>query len=295
MILGESFALLAALAWATVGIVMAFLVRSLNSFAIVAARLLLGILFLSPALLVKGLEGGISLPPAGTLTLLVASGVVSLGIGDSLYVMSLPLIGVSRAHPISITLCPLFTFILAATLLGENITSATIAGSCLVIGGVLLVVLSGRALRQTSEAVEQGPRGLIMVMTAAALWAVGFALLKLGVTGVDPVVGGYIRLLAGGVFLIGILLWRRPRLNLRQLTGWQRRGLVWIGLMTALSPGFLVVTAVKYAGAAKVSVLTSTSPLFALPLAVLFLGERLTWRTVLGTVLAIAGTCLVVL
>ncbi|MEE9202945.1 MAG: DMT family transporter [Dehalococcoidia bacterium] len=292
--LGESFALLSALAWATVGVVMAFLVRGMDPFAIVAVRLLLGSLFLSPLLLVMALGGGLGPLPLGPLALLVASGVLSLGIGDSLYVSSLPHIGVSRAHPISITLFPLFTFILAATLLDEAITPSTLGGSFLIIAGIVIVVLSGRAARQGPGAVGGGRRGVVLVVVAAALWAVGFALLKLGVHDVDPVVAGYTRLLAGGLFLAGLLLWRRPRLGLRWRAGRQWAGLVWIGLMTAFSTGLLVVLAVKYAGAAKVSVLTSVSPLFALPLAVLFLGERLTWRTVAGTLLALAGTYLVV-
>lgn len=292
--LGEFFALLSALAWATVGVVMAFLVRGINPIAITAARLLLGALFLSPVVVVMALGGGLGPLPVGSLALLVASGVVSLGIGDSLYVTSLPYIGVSRAHPISIALFPLFTFVLAATLLGEAITLSTLAGSFLIVTGIVTVVLSGKAVRQATGVVGKGRRGVVLVVVAAALWAVGFAFLKLGMSGVNPVAAGYVRLMAGGLFLAGLLLWRRPRLGLRWRAGRQWAGLVWIGLMTGFSTGILVVLAVEYAGVAKVSVLTSTSPLFVLPLAFLFLGERLTWRTVVGTLLALAGTYMVV-
>ena len=47
-------------------------------------------------------------------------------------------------------------------------------------------------------------------------------------------------------------------------------------------------------GAATTAVLSSTGPLFALPMAALWLGERVTRRIVLGTVLSIAGIVLVV-
>jgi drug/metabolite transporter (DMT)-like permease len=56
----------------------------------------------------------------------------------------------------------------------------------------------------------------------------------------------------------------------------------------------LFVLAVQRAGAAKTAVLSSTAPLFALPLAALLLGERLTGRVILGTLLSIAGVWLVV-
>lgn len=294
--LGELLALLSALAWATVGVVMGFLVRGLDPFAITAARLLLGTLFQTPVLLAVAVAGGLGPLPLGGLALLAASGVVSLGIGDSLYVVSLPYIGVSRAHPISITLFPLFTFIVAATVLGETITRLTLAGSCLIIAGVIVVVASGGAVRQgPRDAAADMRRGVLLLVVAAALWAAGFALLKLGLAGMSSMAAGYTRLLAGGLFLAGLLWWRGRPLGVERRPGRQWAGLVWIGLMTAVSTGFLVVVAVKYAGAAKVSVLNATSPLFALPLAFLFLGERIGWRTVVGTALALAGTWLVVL
>ncbi|MDP6510810.1 MAG: DMT family transporter, partial [Dehalococcoidia bacterium] len=268
--IGEYLALLSALAWATVGVVMAFLVRSMDPFTIVAVRLMLGSLFLSPIVLTMIVGGGLGPLPAGAVALLVASGVVSLGIGDSLYVASLPHIGVSRAHPISITLFPLFTFTIAATWLGEVITPSTLAGSALIIVGVILVMLSGRAKLRYPGPTSRGSRGMLLVLVAAALWAAGFGFLKLAVFDVDPVTAGYVRLLSGGLFLMGLMFFRKRPLGIQHRPGRQWAGLVWIGLMTAFSTGLLVVMAVKYAGAAKVSVLTSTSPLFALPLAFLF-------------------------
>ncbi|MDP6783823.1 MAG: EamA family transporter, partial [Dehalococcoidia bacterium] len=63
--IGEYLALLSALAWATVGVVMAFLVRSMDPFTIVAVRLMLGSLFLSPIVLTMIVGGGLGPLPAG--------------------------------------------------------------------------------------------------------------------------------------------------------------------------------------------------------------------------------------
>jgi uncharacterized membrane protein len=51
----------------------------------------------------------------------------------------------------------------------------------------------------------------------------------------------------------------------------------------------LFVASLKYAGVAVGSVLSSTAPVFALPLGVLFLGERIAVFTVVGVLLALAG------
>jgi drug/metabolite transporter (DMT)-like permease len=51
----------------------------------------------------------------------------------------------------------------------------------------------------------------------------------------------------------------------------------------------LFVASLKYAGVAIGSVLSATAPLFALPLGVIFLGERVSVWTVLGALVAVAG------
>lgn len=54
----------------------------------------------------------------------------------------------------------------------------------------------------------------------------------------------------------------------------------------------LFIYAVQEAGAGKTAVLSSISPLFALPLSVLFLGEKITRWLLLGTALAVVGIIL---
>jgi drug/metabolite transporter (DMT)-like permease len=61
-----------------------------------------------------------------------------------------------------------------------------------------------------------------------------------------------------------------------------------LSLITAAS-SVLFVASLKYAGVTIGAVLSSTAPLFALPLGVLFLGERASAWTVLGALVAVAG------
>jgi drug/metabolite transporter (DMT)-like permease len=51
----------------------------------------------------------------------------------------------------------------------------------------------------------------------------------------------------------------------------------------------MFVAGVKHAGVAVASVLSSTAPMFAIALAVVFLGERLTARALLGAAVTVAG------
>jgi drug/metabolite transporter (DMT)-like permease len=61
-----------------------------------------------------------------------------------------------------------------------------------------------------------------------------------------------------------------------------------LSLITAAS-SVLFVASLKYAGVAVGAVLSSTAPLFALPLGVIFLGERVSGWTIAGAVVAVGG------
>jgi drug/metabolite transporter (DMT)-like permease len=57
----------------------------------------------------------------------------------------------------------------------------------------------------------------------------------------------------------------------------------------------LYVIGIQQAGAARAALLSSTSPLFALPLAAVVLHERLTARVIAGAIVSVAGIFLVTL
>jgi len=64
-----------------------------------------------------------------------------------------------------------------------------------------------------------------------------------------------------------------------------------LGVITSVS-SVMFVAGVKHAGVAVASVLSSTAPMFAIPLAVVFLNERITLRASAGIVLTLAGIIL---
>ncbi len=67
-----------------------------------------------------------------------------------------------------------------------------------------------------------------------------------------------------------------------------------VGVAGTAFGSLLYIYAVTTAGAARTVILNSTSPLMALPLSMLLLGERPTQRIGLGTALCLAGTLIVV-
>lgn len=69
------------------------------------------------------------------------------------------------------------------------------------------------------------------------------------------------------------------------------RGMALTGLTTIAATG-LFLQSVALAGAGRAAVLNATSPLFAVPFSVLFLGERGSWRLVAGTLCSVTGVVL---
>jgi drug/metabolite transporter (DMT)-like permease len=95
---------------------------------------------------------------------------------------------------------------------------------------------------------------------------------------------------------------RRPRAALGHSTPWAwsarvpvtRHGpdVLWrllaLSGLTAIG-SILFVAGVRHAGVAVATVLSSTSPMFAIPLGLLFLGERVSSGAIVGTLLTVAG------
>jgi len=63
------------------------------------------------------------------------------------------------------------------------------------------------------------------------------------------------------------------------------------GLTTVAATAFFLQS-VTLAGAGRAAVLTATSPLFAVPFSVLFLGEPAGWRLAAGTLCSVIGVVL---
>jgi drug/metabolite transporter (DMT)-like permease len=67
-----------------------------------------------------------------------------------------------------------------------------------------------------------------------------------------------------------------------------------LSVLTAAS-AVLFVAGLKYADVGVATVLSSTSPLFALPIGLVVRGERVTWRATVGAALGVTGIALLTL
>lgn len=246
---------------------------------------------MAAVVLLTGRAGALATLPASVAAAIVVSGVLGQAVGDAAYVRSAKLIGASRALPLSSS-APLLTMLLAALFLGEAVNAANVLGTVLVIGGVVLLAIPYGPILSAQVFANADRGGLLAALSAAFCYAISTVVLKSGLEGVDVIVANFLRMSTAALMLTGLEL---QQSGARVPTGLSRRALgvmTLTGLLSAFSSS-MYVTSVQFAGAAKASILTSTSPLFGLPLALVFLRERVNRRIVAGTIASVVGIWLV--
>ncbi len=232
--------------------------------------------------------------PFYSVLYLAASMIIGLVIGDVAYLTSQERIGVSYAFPIAATF-PIFTYIIAIFVVNEVILWTRFVGIMLAVIGVILVSRAQASTTNDDEKTSNFDRvGIFLALFTALCWSVGSVLLQMGVAEVDPVDANFVRMIFGAGIIAPLFL------------GSVRRGMpkptrkatkiVLVAAFFGMAWGSLLYTyAVKMIGASIASVLGSISPLFALPISMFFLKEKVTFKSILGILLTVSGVILVVL
>ena len=307
----------AAVSWAFSSAALTSVSVRVPALVVAALMALFASLVLIAALVVTGQYDDLTAASATTLLALVGSGIIGFVIGEPLYVRTLSILGMQRTYPVAMGLFILFATTGGIVLLGERFTPGLVVGGVLIVGGAYLIAAfrrgqslhaghaapSGPGAGETRTAVapaavQARPRHLRaygMLVLVPVMWTT--ATLVLARTGdeVGPIPAAALRVPAGAMLLTAFLLLARPR-DLKAALRSRRDVLTIAGAgVTGISiASLLFVYALFEAGAARTSVLTASSPLFAMPLAVAFLGERVTRYVLLGTTLSVAGIIIVV-
>jgi drug/metabolite transporter (DMT)-like permease len=291
MALGILFGLASAFIWSTTSLLIKEQADRISPLSFNAFRMFVGSLFTFALLPFFGGMTALAQVSSSAVIMLSISSIIGIAIGDMLYFWSLDKIGASRALPLSATY-PLFTWLLAVPLLGEQVTPAALFGTALVLIGVYLLSPVG------DSGLNSDPRAqrlaVFAALAGAACWSIATTLLKSGVQeSPDVIVVNVIRLpVAALTSAIVAQLYGGKR----TWSGFSRKSLTRLTVLAMYSTGFgmiLWTLTVDFAGAARAALLNSTSPLIGMPLSVVFLHERVTPKVVVGTLLAMWGVWMI--
>lgn len=235
--------------------------------------------------------------PLYAVVLAGGSGLIGLGLGDTLYMVSLRLIGVARAVPISCTY-PLFNLLLASFLQGEEVTLYVILGTVSIVFGIWF--LSREEEKSTNELQKKTlVRGAASALAAAILWAVSITMINMAVTLPETnsldhaVVINTIRVSAVAVLLLASAPITDREFSFMRI---RRRTLVAIisGGIIALALGWFFLTfSFIHTPESQAVPISSTTPLFATLAGIIFLHENVAAKDVVGSIIIVVGIFLI--
>jgi len=286
---GELLALMSALTSALSAVAMRPALRNISAVSANALRAIVASLFMLPIALVWGDLQSIYTFPA-QFALLVVSVLAGFGLGETLYLKSMKLIGVSLSVSV-VSTYPLFVVLAATPLLGEHPSALNVLGAIVITTGLVLVSrVKGNSEKDGRSRGNLRP-GLLLGLGAAVLYAVGSLIVAVGARGLDPLAANGLRLPVLALFLVGGSALSRNIHDLRRVNWRIGAAVSFAGIIgMGLGPLFFI-HAVQVAGASRSVPLASTSPIFAAFLASLVLGEKVnrwTWGAALLVTLGAA-------
>jgi drug/metabolite transporter (DMT)-like permease len=286
---GEAYSLLSALAWAFGVILYKRLGERLPPLALNLRKNLIVLAMLVPVLLaLRGTE----LPIITHADLLVAlgSGVIGIGLADTLYFRALNILGAGRLGVIGNFLSP-FVIVLSFAFLGERLSALQLVGFALVTAGVAIVHERARAQGALDAATLR--RGLFYGIAAIALMAVAIVMVKRVLERNDLLWISAVRLLGGVLAMVVLSTVARAQGDLRATSvrldarGWALLvGAAFVGQMLSM---LLWLAGYKYTQASVAAILNETASVFIVLLAWPLLGEHLSARRLMGVAFTISG------
>jgi drug/metabolite transporter (DMT)-like permease len=297
--LGETAALTAAFTWAVASLMFTRLGRDdVSPLAMNLLKCVIAVGLLIPTLMY--LDGRIW---PTTLTtwqtgILAVSGVAGLTLGDTAYFGALTRIGPRRSLLLW-ALSPPMAALLAVPILDEPITIQMAVGLLLTVGGVVWVILERPADDEDDQVTEVAGdgfsrtemAGIAFGVFAAACQAGGNVLAKLGGPDISSLELSVVRL-AFGVAGLGLVVGATSRMGdvIRPMKQPRKASLIFVATIIGTYLGiWLLMAGVQNTYAGVAVTLSSTGPVWILPLAYVFEDERITRRAVVGAIIAVVG------
>ncbi|MEM0487741.1 MAG: DMT family transporter, partial [Candidatus Bathyarchaeia archaeon] len=177
--IGEVLALCAALCWTISAVLYREALIDVKPILANTIRSIGTSMFIMTILaLTGGFKVLISLP-AHVIMLACVSGLVGLGFGDTLYLLSLEVIGVSRAVPITCSY-PLFNIIFASLLEGEKVEWQIILAAVAIVAGIWLLSYNSNNSEMAMKRRDL-VKGVSAAIATAILWSISISLVNIAV------------------------------------------------------------------------------------------------------------------
>jgi len=292
-LLGKIMALLCAVVWAGAVILFKLAGDRIRPLALNLYKTALTVSLLFPLLLLLKIPLIPAAVPGRHWLAIIASGILGIAISDTLFFSCLNRLGAGMTAIVDALYAP---FVMTATwlVLFQKPRLEQIGGAMLVIAAVLAV-----AYRKSGSPLptKQVLSGIFFGVASMAIMAVSIVLMQPVLRGASVFWVTELRMLSALAVLLVMFAWQKDR---RQMLAplWQkgsRHYAFWGALLGNLLSMTLWVGAFKFTAVNSAAVLNQTNTVFVVVLASVFLKEKFTHRRLLATLLAVAGSLLVLL
>lgn len=222
------------------------------------------------------------------------SGIVGLVIGDAFLFQALIQIG-PRLTLLMFSLSPLLATGMAFIFDGETLTTIQILGMGITLAGVGWVVTERTAAQEDQKQIA--PRayiiGLLFALGGAAGQAGGLYTARLGMYGDFPVISAQIiRMLCATALMWIITIFSGQAGKTFRSLREKPIAIKYIAIASVLGPFlgiFFSLLAIQHTSMGVASTLQALPPVFLIPISYFFFKEKISFRAITGTVIALAG------
>jgi drug/metabolite transporter (DMT)-like permease len=229
---------------------------------------------------------------------LAVSGVIGLVIGDGLLFESFILIG-PRLSMLLMLLTPVFSAFLAWVALGEILIPVKIIAILVTMGGIAWVVLERTTPSQPDNKSKKRTwrytLGILLGLGGALGQAVGLLLSRMGLEGgYSAISANHVRITAAAV-VMAVLAGVRGKIPFYFHKVKNKKMLLLLTSGTISGPVLgvsLSLEAIAYTQIGVASTLMSISPVLLIPVSHVMFKEKITFRAIIGTIIALVGASL---
>ncbi len=221
---------------------------------------------------------------------LSVSGIIGFVIGDYCLFSAYAIIGSRIANLLMALAPPLATFF-GWLIIGEEFSLRGLLGMAITLTGIIIVVLRRPGNKFN---LHYSGKGLLFGLGAAAGQAIGLVFSKFGMRDADPFTASQIRVIAGTIGFIFLFTtlnkWSllKPAFKRPSTLGFVSAG-SFLGPFLGVSFSLM---AIKYTTTGIASTIMALVPVLLIPPAIILLKEKVTWREILGSLIAVCGVAI---
>ncbi|MBQ9230923.1 MAG: DMT family transporter [Prevotella sp.] len=297
---GELISIGVAFSWTATALLSEFGSKRLGNLTLNVLRMSLALLF---SVVLFWVVTGSPLPPVGSLEAcgwMLLSGLVGYVIGDFCLFQCYIIIG-SHYGQLFMTLAPLAAALMAWITLGQQMAPMSIVAMLITLIGISISVLGRGEHHRVS--LKLPLNGVLFATGAALCQGIGLVLSKIGMDHYEsgampdwliPFSANFLRCIAG-ITGFSLLLYVREGFKPLRDAMHDRKGLTVATATTIFGPfigvGFSLM-AVQYTSAGIASTLMALTPIIIILPSYWLFHQKITWRSVLGSVISVLGVSL---